>query len=185
MRSVVRDRTRDWWLLVVRGLVAVVFGLGAFFWPGLTIAALAILFGAYALVDGLAEIYRVVRNRSGEWGWHLLEGIIGVAAGLVALVAPAAAALALVVVIGAWAILTGIAEIVVAIRLRDRLQGEWLWVIAGIASIVFGAVLVASPAAGALALVWLIGSYAVVFGIVLVALGVAMRQGGRISARAA
>jgi uncharacterized membrane protein HdeD (DUF308 family) len=170
-------RRRDWWLLALRGTAAVIFGIAAFTWPGLTLDLLVLLFAAYALVDGIFAIVTALRReiRGDSWGWDLLQGIVSMIAGLVALLVPSIAALSLVLIIGAWAIITGIAEVALTIRLRHRLQSEWLWALAGIASIVFGAVLVLFPAAGALAFVGLIALYAVVFGFLLILLGLSLR----------
>jgi uncharacterized membrane protein HdeD (DUF308 family) len=175
--STVIIRRRDWWLLALRGTAAVVFGIAAFTWPGLTLELLILLFAAYALVDGIFALVTAVRRgiRAGSWGWHLLQGVTGVIAGLVALLAPAVAALSLVLIIGIWAIITGIAEIALTIRLRHRLKAEWLWALAGVASIIFGVALVLFPAAGALALVGVIALYAVVVGFLLILLGLSLR----------
>jgi uncharacterized membrane protein HdeD (DUF308 family) len=175
--NVIILRRSDWWLLALRGAAAVLFGIAAFTWPGLTLQLLILLFAAYALVDGIVALVTAVRRaiRGGSWGWHFLQGIAGIVAGLVALFAPTIAALSLVLIIAAWAIITGIAEIALTIQLRDRLQSEWLWALAGIASIVFGVVLALFPTAGALAFVGLIALYAVVVGFLLILLGLSLR----------
>jgi uncharacterized membrane protein HdeD (DUF308 family) len=176
MNAYVVARQQDWWLLVLRGIAAVVFGLAAFLWPGLTLAALVLLFGAYAIVDGVVAIYTAVRRREpGQWEWHFAQGLLGLAAGLVAILLPGIAALALVTLVAAWAILTGVSEIVLAFRMRDRLSNEILWFLAGILSILLGLALVLFPAAGALALTWMIGAYALFLGIVFLTLGITLR----------
>lgn len=167
-------RQRDWWLLAIRGVAAILFGLAAFVWPGLTLEFLVVLFAIYALVDGVLSIFVFVR-RAGQSPSMLVQGIVGIAAGVIALLLPGLASLSLVLLIAAWAILTGVAEIALTFRIRERLTVELLWVLAGIASIVFGTLLVVFPSAGALALVWFIGGYAMFIGVLLVILGFSLR----------
>ena len=138
---------------------------------------LVTLFGAYAIVDGAVAILSVVRHRErGRWWVVLVEGILGVGAGLVAFAMPGITAVALVLVIGAWAILTGIMEVVAAVRLRREMEDEWLLGLAGILSVVFGAAIFVFPGAGALALVTLIGAYSIVFGVAMLFLGLRLRN---------
>ena len=169
---------RNWRAIAVRGVAAILFGLLAFAVPGLTLAALVLLFGAYALVDGIFNVIAAVRWRAGDPPlWALLvEGIVGIAAGLVTLVLPGLTALTLLYVIAAWAVLTGVLEIIAAIRLRRQLSGEWRLVLSGILSIVFGGLVMAAPAAGALAITLWIGAYAIVFGGLLLALAFRLRR---------
>lgn len=169
---------RHWWAIALRGAAAIIFGILAFVMPGLTLAALVLLFGAYALVDGIFNIIAALSGRSGErtWGWLLVEGLVSVAAGLVAFFMPGLTALTLVYVVAAWAIITGVLEIVAAIRLRKVISNEWWLVLSGVLSIVFGGVIAAFPGAGALALVFWIGAYAVVFGVFLVGLAFRLRR---------
>jgi uncharacterized membrane protein HdeD (DUF308 family) len=167
-------RKRDWWLIAIRGIAAILFGLAAFVWPGLTLDALVILFAIYALVDGVVSIVAFVR-RPRESPSMLLGAVVSIAAGVVALVVPGLAALSVVILIAAWAILTGVAEILLPFRLHERLTVELLWVLAGIASILFGIVLIVFPAAGILALIWFIGAYALFLGVLLVILGFSLR----------
>jgi uncharacterized membrane protein HdeD (DUF308 family) len=171
------ELARWWWTFVLRGVLAIAFGVLAFFAPGLGIAVLVGLFAAWALIDGVASIIAGVRGRGTDRSWWLeiLEGIVGIVAGLIALLFPLLAAEVLVLIIGAWAIITGIFEIIAAIRLREQIRGEvWLG-LAGLASILFGVVLFLFPDAGALSLVWLIGGFALVFGVFLVILGWRLR----------
>jgi len=170
--------TSSWWALVLRGLVAIAFGVLAFVWPQITLTALVFLWGAYALVDGAFAIAAGVKSHGENKRWWvlLLEGILGVAAGLVAFLVPGITALALLILIAAWAMVTGAFEIAAAIQLRKHIKGEWLLALAGIASVLFALALLFNPAAGALALVWLIGAYSIVFGVLLIVLGVRLHS---------
>jgi uncharacterized membrane protein HdeD (DUF308 family) len=167
------DISRNWWVLALRGALAVVFGAIAFVWPGITFEALVLLFGAYALIDGVLMLsYGLVAAGDNENGWPLaLGGILGIATGVLTFVRPDAMALALVYVIGAWAML----QIVAAIRLRDIIDSEWLIGLSGALSIVFGVLVLAQPGAGAQALTYLFGFYAVLAGITEVVLGFRLR----------
>jgi len=170
-----------WWSLVLRGIAAIAFGILAFVWPAITLTALVFLWGAYALVDGVFAIVAGVKTygENRRWWVLLLEGILGVLAGIVAFALPGITALLLLMLIAAWAIVTGVFEIAAAIQLRKEIKGEWLLALAGIASILFGVVLFLNPGPGALALVWLIGSYAILFGILLIALGLRLHSMAR------
>jgi uncharacterized membrane protein HdeD (DUF308 family) len=172
---------RNWWLIALRGLAGILFGIITFVAPGITLAVLVILFGAYAFADGVLAIVSAVRRRGAtdRWGMLLLEGVVGVAAGLVTLVWPGITALTLLYVIAFWALLTGVLEIGAAVRLRKVITGEWLLALGGVASIVFGVAIARFPAAGALALVLWIGAYALVFGALLLALSFRLRSYGR------
>jgi uncharacterized membrane protein HdeD (DUF308 family) len=180
---VVDELARHWWVVALRGLVAVLFGILAFVWPGLTLAALVFLFGAYALVDGILGVVAALRGDAQHRLAMLLEGVVGILAGLAAFAWPGLTALVLLYIIAFWAILTGVLEIVAAVRLRRVIQNEWSLLIGGALSVLFGVMLVVAPGAGALAVVWIIAAYAVVFGIALLALawrlrGHAQRLGG-------
>lgn len=170
--------SRRWWLVGLRGLFAVIFGVLAFVWPGITLMALVLLFAAYALVDGVLAIFTAIGSREvGRPRWLLwLEGIAGVVAAVLTIVWPEITALVLLALVAAWALVTGFCEIVAAIRLRKEIEGEWLLVLSGIASVVFGLALVLWPGAGALAMIWLIGAYAVAFGVLLIALAFKLRS---------
>jgi len=167
-------RKRDWWLIAIRGIAAILFGLAAFVWPGLTLELLVLLFAIYVLVDGVVSIVAFLR-RPRQSPSMLVGGIVSIVAGVVAIIFPGLAALSVVILIAAWAILTGVAEILLTFRLHERLTVELLWVLAGLASIVFGIVLIVFPAAGALALIWFIGAYALFIGVLLVILGFSLR----------
>ncbi|HEU0253676.1 MAG TPA: HdeD family acid-resistance protein [Pyrinomonadaceae bacterium] len=180
----------SWWALVLRGIAAILFGVLAFVWPAITLTALVFLWGAYALVDGAFAIAAGIKihGENKRWWVLLLEGILSVAAGVLAFAIPGITALVLLILIAAWAIVTGVFEIAAAIQLRKYITGEWMLVLAGIASVLFGALLFLNPTAGALAVVWLIGAYAIVFGVLLVALGIRLhsmiKTAGRMSPRA-
>ena len=168
---------RNWWALALRGLLAVLCGLLAFALPGLTLAALVILFGAYSLVDGIFALITAVRAAEAHERWWLfvLEGLAGVAAGLITFMWPGITALVLLFLIAWWAIITGIFEIAAAVRLRKEITGEWALALGGVASVIFGLVLLFRPGVGALAVIWLIGTYAVVFGLLLLLLAFRLR----------
>ena len=170
--------TSSWWALVLRGLAAIAFGVLAFVWPQITLTALVFLWGAYALVDGAFAVAAGVKSHGENKRWWvlLLEGILGVAAGLVAFLVPGITALVLLILIAAWAMVTGAFEIAAAIQLRKHIKGEWLLALAGVASVLFALALLFNPAAGALALVWLIGAYSIVFGVLLIVLGVRLHS---------
>ena len=170
--------TRNWWLVVLRGLLGILFGLIAIFWPGLTFLILVLMFGIYAMVDGVfAMLTGVVSSKySPRWWVFLLEGVVSFAAGLIAILRPGLAAFVLIAVIASWAILTGILEIAAAIRLRREITNEWMLAFAGFVSIVLGVLLFFQPAAGGLVLTLMIGSYALIFGIILVILGFRLRK---------
>ena len=170
--------TRNWWLVVLRGVMSILFGLTAIFWPGLTFLVLVLMFGIYAMADGVfAMLTGVVSSKySPRWWVFLLEGVIGFAAGLIVILRPGLTAFALIAVIAAWAILTGILEIAAAIRLRREITNEWMLAFAGFVSIVLGVLLFFQPAAGGLVITLMIGSYALIFGIVLIILGFRLRK---------
>jgi uncharacterized membrane protein HdeD (DUF308 family) len=171
--------SRNWWVLALRGLAAIVFGVLAFLWPSITLFVLVLLFGAYMFVDGIFAIVAAVRaaGREARWWLLLIEGVLGVLAGLVAAFWPGLTALALLYFIAAWAIVSGILEVIGAIRLRQEIEGEWALGLSGALSVLFGILLVVIPApAGLLSLVWLIGAYALVFGVLLLVLAFRLRS---------
>jgi len=163
---------RGWWLLLLRGIVAILFGVLTFLQPGISLAALVLLFGAFALADGVLGAWTAISGRKEHEHWWLLllGGLVGVGVGLLTLFAPGVTALALLFYIAIWAVATGVLEIAQAIRLRKEIEGEWMLIVAGLASVAFGVLLMARPGAGALAVLWLIGGYAVAFGIIMVLL---------------
>jgi uncharacterized membrane protein HdeD (DUF308 family) len=169
--------SRNWWLVALRGALAVIFGVLAFLWPDVTLSALVLLFGAYALVDGITALFSGVAHRdvNDRWWVLLIEGLIGVAAGIFTFIWPGITAVALLYVIIAWAIVTGVFEIVAAVRLRQQIDGEWVLALSGVASILLGVIMFISPASGVLALIWVIGAYAVLFGALMLYLGFKLR----------
>ncbi len=168
---------RWWWTFILRGIVAILFGVLAFVAPGFGIGLLVGLFAAWALIDGVNNLLTGIRTRGQDRSWWLeiLEGGVSIVAGVIALVFPIFAAEILVLLIAAWAIVTGVFEIVLAYRLRKVIAGEVWMALAGVASILFGVVIFLFPAAGALSIVWLIGSFAIAFGAFLVMLGWRLR----------
>ena len=165
-------------LLLIRGILGIVVGLVAFAWPGITIAVLVGIFGVYALIDGITGLVLGLSRtpaRGRSWA-QVLQGIVGIAAGVMTFLWPAVTAFVLVIFIGAWAIVTGIFELIAAIRLRKEITGEWLLAFSAILSIVFGVLVFAFPGAGAVGISWVLGTYAAAAGMVLVALGVRMRS---------
>ena len=171
---------RNWWLVALRGVVAVIFGVLTIFRPGVTLAALILLFGAYAIVNGIFTVVVAIARHRGEPHWVslLVSGVLSVALGIVAFVMPRLTALSLLYIIAAWAIVTGVSEVATAIRLRRVITGEWLLVIAGVLSVLFGLFLILFPGAGALAVTLWIGTYAIMLGILLIALAFRLRSWG-------
>ena len=170
--------SRAGWMFSLRGAIAVVFGVLALAWPGVTLLWLVALFAAFALISGVASTVGAVRNRRGDehWWLALLLGLVSIGAGVIAIVHPALTALVLVLLMGANAIATGVLDIAMAIRLRKVIRGEWLLILAGLVSIAFGVLVFVFPAAGALALVWLISIYAIASGILLFVVGWRLRR---------
>ena len=173
MRTLAGLVSRYWWVIALRGAVAILFGVLAFAWPGVTLQALVLLFGAYALVDGIAAVIVGIKDygEKERWWATLLGGLVSLGAGIVTFMMPGLTALTLLTLIALWAMMRGIFEIIAAIRLRKEIEGEWLMALAGALSIAFGLYMIAFPGAGAIAVVWWIGAYAVAIGLMLVVLG--------------
>jgi len=168
----------SWWLLALRGVAAVAFGVLAFVWPGITLLTLVFLFGAYALVNGILSLVAAFKAPKGtaNKGSLIFLGLLSIAAGLFTFLIPGITALGLVILIAAWAIANGVTEIVAAIKLRKVITNEWLLVLAGVASIVFGILLLLQPGVGALALIWWIGAWAIFMGVLLIILAFKIRH---------
>ena len=162
---------KHWWVLALRGVAAIVFGVLAFAWPGITILSLVMLYGAYALVDGVFSIFAAVGGGTPAPRWWLaVVGILGILAGLIAFANPVLVGLYLLWFIGAWAIVSGVMEIIGAIRLRKEIDNEWWLILHGLISVLFGIFLFAEPLTSALALIWVIGAYAVAAGVIMIML---------------
>ena len=166
--------SQKWWAVALRGLLAIVFGIVALAYPGATLVTLAVIFGAYAAVDGVFSIIAAFGSRGRDAVWYVLDGILGIAVGVATFFFPGITTQALVYLIGVWAILTGIFEVIAGFELP--IKRDWLVVLAGIASIVFGVLVFAYPVTGALAIAWLIGAYALVFGVSMLAFGIRLRS---------
>lgn len=169
---------RNWWALLIRGIAAVIFGILAFLWPGAAIFAIVVLFGAYAFVDGVFAIVAATKAaQAHERWWPLaLEGIVGIVIAAITFFEPRVTAFALYFTIAIWAFLTGILEIVAAVQIRKAIAGEILLIVAGICSILFGALMIYFPLVGAITLIWLIGAYAILFGILMIAFSFRLRN---------
>ncbi len=170
--------SRRWWLIVLRGVVAVVFGLLAVAWPEITVLALALLWGIYVLADGISAAMIGVAGTGQERALHLGIGALGVLTGVLALVWPGITAMVLLVVIAVWAIIAGIMQIAAAVRLRRVIQREWFLAVSGVVSLVLGLLLIVQPAEGAIALVIAIATFVIAWGVVLIVLGFRLRALG-------
>jgi len=160
---------RYWWLILLRGIAAIIFGVLAFIWPGITLVTLVLFWGAFALVDGvLALVHAIMGDNKGSRWWLALVGVAGILVGLMTFMMPGVTALVLLFFIAGWAIALGVFQIAGAIRLRKEIDNEWTIGLSGALSVLFGVVLIAAPGAGAIGLIWVIGAYAIVFGILLV-----------------
>jgi len=169
---------RAWWLVLLRGIAAILFGILALAWPGITLVTLVLLWGAWALIDGVTALVAGWRAKDGEKPmWQIvLVGLVGIAAGVLTFVMPGVTAIALLIMIAVWAIVSGVFEIVAAIRLRKEIANEWMLILSGALSVVFGALMILNPGAGALAVLWLIGSFAIAFGVLLVILAFRLKK---------
>ena len=177
-RPMLRALAKCWWLLLLRGIAAIVFGTLAFIWPGLTLVTLVLLYGAFALVDGVLSLVAAFTGSTKPvptW-WLVVVGLLGIGAGAVTFLWPGITAILLVLFIGAWALVHGIFEIIGAIQLRKEIDNEWMLILGGVLSVIFGAIILIAPGAGALGLVWAIAAYSIVFGILLVALSLRLRS---------
>ena len=170
---------KNWWLLLLRGIAAIAFGVLAFLWPGITLLTLVLLYGAFMLVDGVFALAGAIGRRHDAavptW-WLVLTGVLDIAVGLIALLWPGITAFVLIIFIGAWAIVRGVFEIIAAIQMRKEIEGEWLLITLGAFSVLFGLAVLAFPGAGALGLIWAIAVWSVVIGIFMVMLAFRVRS---------
>jgi uncharacterized membrane protein HdeD (DUF308 family) len=166
---------RHWWALALRGVFAVLFGLLTFLIPGITLFPLVLLFGAYAILDGIFDIISAVRAPGRHWPL-VLEGVVGIIIGILTFIWPGITTMVLLYLIAFWAIFTGILEIVAGIRLREVIANEWLLILMGVLSVLFGFLILIFPGAGALAIIIWIGAYSLLFGIMLIALAFLLRR---------
>jgi len=171
------DLARNWWVLALRGVLGILFGIGAFAWPRATLNALVIVFGAYVFVDGIFAVAAGIgmRRQIDRWWLIVLEGAAGIILGVLTFRSPNTTVLVLLTLIAAWSIVSGIFEIATALHIRTMIANEWLMILSGVVSIVFGALLIAQPGAGEIAIVWLLGAYALLFGILTLMLAFRLR----------
>src|SRR6266699_352769 len=177
-RPMLHALAKCWWLLLLRGIAAIVFGVLAFVWPGLTLVTLVLFYGAFALVDGVIALVAAFTGGAKPvptW-WLVVVGLLGIAAGIVTFLWPGITALLLIIFIGAWSLVHGVFEIIGAIQLRNEIDNEWMLILGGLLSVVFGVLVLLAPGAGALGLIWAIASYSIVFGILFVALALRLRK---------
>jgi uncharacterized membrane protein HdeD (DUF308 family) len=168
---------RNWWLILLRGICAVIFGLLTFAWPGVTLAVLVLFYGAFAMVDGILALGAAIMGGAPAPRWWLaIVGLLGIGVGLITLMMPGLTAIVLLYFIAFWAIAIGAMQVAGAIRLRKEIDNEWMLIGSGIISILFGIILIAAPGAGALGLLLVIGVYAVIHGITLIALAMRLRR---------
>ncbi len=172
-----------WWIWALRGLAAIVFGILAFAWPGATISSLTLVFGVYAVMDGVLALFEAVKRRKTDSRWWalLLEGFVSIVLGAAALIVPGLAAITFVYMLGFWAVVTGVFEIVQAIRIRAEIEGEGWLIFGGVLSVAFGLTLIVWPVNGAVTLVWLLGGYAIGFGIVMLVMAFRLRTMSRVT----
>jgi uncharacterized membrane protein HdeD (DUF308 family) len=160
---------KNWWMFLIRGVAAILFGIAVFIFPGAALAALVALIAAYFIIDGVFTIIHALQNRSQpRWWITLLEGFISVIAGIAAFLYPGITSLILLYIVAFWALLTGLMEIIFAIQMRKQIENEWWMILSGILSIIFGALLIIFPGTGILSILWLVGAYAIVFGVFMV-----------------
>jgi uncharacterized membrane protein HdeD (DUF308 family) len=169
-----------WWVFLLRGLFAIAFGVLTFFMPGMTLWAMVILFGAFAIVEGSLSLSAAMASIPADGpvprGAFIFQGVVGVVAGLLSFLMPGLTAIALLYVIAGWAVASGLLAIIAAVRLRKRIKGEWALALSGVLAIVFGLSVALFPGAGALALALWIGAFSIAWGVLLIAVGVKVRK---------
>jgi uncharacterized membrane protein HdeD (DUF308 family) len=173
----------NWWLFLLRGIAAIVFGLLSFVWPDVALVTLVLLYGVFVLADGVCALMAAVLGRpaiAGRW-WLIIVGLLGIAAGVLTLMLPGITALVLLFCIAAWAVVTGILQIIGAILLRKEIENEWFLILTGVLSLIFGIALILMPGAGILGLIWLVAAYAIAYGFAMIAFSFRLR---RLKARA-
>ncbi len=175
MRPTLDALARNWWIIMLRGVAAVVFGLLAFVWPVITLFVLILMYGTFALFDGVLSIAAAVRGGGARW-WLLLVGLLGIVVGAVTLAWPGVTGFVLLLFIAGWSIASGILQIVGGVRLRKEIANEWFLIASGVLSVLFGLLLAAFPGAGALGLVLAIGAFAVVYGVLLIGFSLRLRR---------
>ncbi len=177
MRPMLDGLARNWWAILLRGILAVLFGVLAFLWPGITLLTLILLYGGFAFADGVLSLIAAVRGGSPtpRW-WLVVVGLMGIAVGVLTLFLPVVTGFVLLMFIAAWAVVTGAMQVYGAIKLRDEIEGEWWLIASGLLSILFGIMLVAWPGAGALAMVLVIGSFAIVYGALMIGFALRLRK---------
>lgn len=168
---------KNWWLLLLRGIAAIVFGALALAWPGLTLLTLILLYGAFVLTDGVIAIFAAISGGApvARW-WLALVGLLGIAAGILTFMWPGMTALVLLFIMAGWAIAIGVAQIIGAIRLRKEIDNEWFLILSGVISVLFGITIMFNPGGGALALVWVIGIYAIIAGVLYISLAFRLKK---------
>ncbi len=169
-----KQLAENWWSFAMRGVFALLFGTLALSFPVKTVLVLILMFGVWALIDGITALIMAIGQKG--WFWYLIAGILSVAAGLFAISQPGATGRAILLLIAIWAIAKGIVEIIEAIQLRKEIEGEWALILTGILSILFGLFVLARPGAGALALIWVIALYSYMFGILQILIGFRLRR---------
>jgi uncharacterized membrane protein HdeD (DUF308 family) len=177
-RPMLHALAKTWWVLLLRGIAGIVFGILAFAWPGLTLITLVLFYGAYALVDGVLALIAAFSGgaKPAPTWWLIVVGLAGIAAGILTFMWPGVTAIVLIFFIGGWAIAHGVFEIVGAIRLRKEIDNEWWLILAGALSVIFGLLVIAAPGVGALTFIWVIGAYSIIFGVMLVGLSLRLRK---------
>jgi uncharacterized membrane protein HdeD (DUF308 family) len=175
--SLLHMMAKNWWLVVLRGVAAIIFGILAFAWPGITLLTLVLFWGAFALVDGVLAIISAVKggNPMPRW-WLAIVGIAGIAAGALTFLMPGLTALVLVTFVAVWAIILGVMEVYGAIKLRKEIEGEWFLILNGALSVVFGILILWRPGIGAVALVYIIGAYAIILGVIYLMFGLKLKK---------
>ena len=166
-----------WWVFLLKGIVGILFGLTALLMPGLAVASLVMAFGVYAFVDGISTLWAAIRGRKidSRWWWLAIEGLLGVIIGWMAISSPGQMSLLFLVVFAVWAILGGVLRILMAIRLRKEIEGEWFMIGGGLISVLFGGFLITQPVAGLVVMIWMIGAFALVIGLIMVMLAMKAR----------